>query len=422
MEFYEIRRAYKKFENKVPCMLYQPVLADEKSKVAVILEHSDDDYFDFVPAKELAKRGYSCFVSNVTDPKESLDQKIEELSCVVEYAKNYPGIEKVILLGHSGGATLMSAYQSIAENGPDIFRDDKKIIKLDDMGEKRPADGVMLLDANFGNGVMSLLSLDPSIVDETDGMRRNPKLDLFNPENGYDEKGCHFSAEFLNEYKKGQAERMNRLIDYARERVFQIERGKGKFVDDEPMFIPGGTQYAPCNKIINQMTDFFSHTEGKWDLIGKNGEITNQTVNSVRIMRPGILTAERCHFGALTTTVKCFLKSSAVRALDDFGYDESTLKGVDWESSYCCTTGNVAYISRPMLIMGMTGSYEYIAAEHIYKRAVKSLDKTLAFVKGASHNFVPAFESESEPGEFGDTVKNCFDFVDRWIYERYIDR
>lgn len=422
MEYYEIRRAYKKFDNRVPCMLYQPVLAVEKSKVAVILEHSDDDYFDFVPAKELAKRGYSCFVSNVTDPKESLDKKIEELSCVVCYAKNYPGIEKVILLGHSGGATLMSAYQSIAENGPDIFRDEKKIIKLDDMEEKTPADGVMFLDANFGNGVMSLLSLDPSIVDDRDGIRRNSKLDLFNPENGYDEKECHFSEDFINEYKKGQAKRMNRLIEYARERVLQIESGRGQFVDDEPMLIAGGTQFAPCNKIINQVPKFFSHTKEKWDLIQKNGEIENRIVNSVRVARPGALTSERYHFGALQTTVKCFLKSSAVRALDDFGYDESTLRGIDWESSYCCTTGNVAYIKKPMLIMGMTGSYEYIASEHIYKRAVKAEDKTIAFVHGASHNFVPATECENEPGEFGDTVKNCFDYVDKWLSDRYVNR
>lgn len=419
-EYYNIKKTYRKFENRVPCMLYEPEEYTDKCKIGVILEHSDDDYFDFAPAIALAKRGYRCFVSNVTDSRKTLDDKLVELGSVVDYARKYPNIEKIILLGHSGGATLMSAYQSVAENGVKIFQDSGRIVPIDDIGEKYPADGLMLLDSNFGNGVMSLLSLDPSIKDETSGLDRNPKLDLFNPLNGYDEKGCNYSNEFIKDYWRGQADRMNRLIEYALERYLYIKQGKGRFVDDEPMFIPGGTQYAPCNKIINQVPKYFSHTKSPQILIHSDGSTTNEIVKSVRIMRPGMLTAERCEFGALFTTVKTFLKSSAVYALEDFGYDESTLYGVDWTSSYCVTTGNIQNISAPLLLMGMTGSYEYIAAEHIFERAVKATDKTIAFVEGASHNFVVASECEKTPGQYGDTVKNCFDYVDKWIEKRFL--
>ena len=82
---------------------------------------------------------------------------------IVKYAREYPGVEKVVLFGHSGGATLMSGYQAIAEKGNGFFRQGRQIIGLDEMEEFITADGVMLIDANFGNGVMTLLPLDPAV-------------------------------------------------------------------------------------------------------------------------------------------------------------------------------------------------------------------------------------------------------------------
>lgn len=64
--------------------------------------------------------------------------------------------------------------------------------------------------------------------------------------------------------------------------------------------------------------------------------------------------------------------------------------------------------------LGMTGSYEFLAAEQIYEN-IKSENKTMAFVEGASHNFVPQEDAENYPGQFGDTVKICFDYVANWL-------
>jgi hypothetical protein len=71
-----------------------------------------------------------------------------------------------------------------------------------------------------------------------------------------------------------------------------------------------------------------------------------------------------------------------------------------------------------MLIMGMSGGYEFLAAEVIYEKAQKTTDKTIAFVEGATHNFVPEEATEQFPGQYGDTVGNCFDFVAKWIVEK----
>ena len=80
-------------------------------------------------------------------------------------------------------------------------------------------------------------------------------------------------------------------------------------------------------------------------------------------------------------------------------------------------------VSGPLLVMGMTGGYEFIAAEIIYENTKKIADKTIAFVEGATHVFSTAKDSEEYPGQFGDTVKTTFDYVDKWLSKkgRFID-
>ena len=412
----EIRRTYCGLgeRGRVPCMIYEPANPAKRKRVGIVLMHSDDNYLEFLPAPELASRGYIVAAAAVSSPGELLEEKIWELGEVVALLRNDPGVSKVVLFGHSGGATLMSAYQSIAENGPEIFRRDR-LLSIGEVGDTPPADGVMLLDSNFGNGVMSLLSLDPSVTDEETGMRRIAALNLFSPENGYDPYGCHYTPEFTARFLRAQAERMNRIIDFCEERVAMIGRGMGRFADDEPLLVPGGVQTAPCNKLFPQLPEVFSHTRRAYPLIHAGGSVENTVIPCRRVFRKGRDTLTSCREGALSTTVKNFLESSAVRVdPDTYRYDASELHGIDWTSSFCVTVGNAENLTVPMLLMGMTGSYEYIAAEHILEHAVRAKDKTIAFVEGASHNFTPAKEAERWPG------KNCFDFADRWLSERFL--
>jgi hypothetical protein len=57
-----------------------------------------------------------------------------------------------------------------------------------------------------------------------------------------------------------------------------------------------------------------------------------------------------------------------------------------------------------------------LASETIYENAA-STDKTIMFVEGASHLFTTASQFERFPGEFGDTQKTTFDYVDKWLSE-----
>jgi hypothetical protein len=72
-------------------------------------------------------------------------------------------------------------------------------------------------------------------------------------------------------------------------------------------------------------------------------------------------------------------------------------------------------VAAPLLVMGMTGGYEFLAAEIIHENTPKITDKTIAFVEGATQTFDTAKDCEKYPGQFGDTVKTMFDFVDGWL-------
>ena len=61
-----------------------------------------------------------------------LDRILTDARSAVAYLRQYAGIQKVILFGHSGGATLMTAYQLIAENGVKACQGSEKLTKCGD--------------------------------------------------------------------------------------------------------------------------------------------------------------------------------------------------------------------------------------------------------------------------------------------------
>lgn len=398
-------------------VLYEPVVPVEKSRVGIIVVHSDEDYSTFPIGGELAKRGYRTLCGQVSSSKSTLDAKITDIKNCVEFFHHYEGVEKVILMGHSGGATLMSAYQAAAENGVKIFQGEEMLICCSLQEELPAADGVMLLDSNWGNGSMTLFSIDPAVVEEGNGVKLDPELDIFNPANGYSPQGSEYSESFLKKYFKAQAERNNALVKNALERLHAIESGKGRFVDDEPFIVAGGEQFAPCNKLIPEDTRLVSHTKEAHLLLRADGANTTDIVRCVR--RPHFDESLTPSIGAcMIGTVRDYLTNRAVLAGADYGIFTDGAKGIDWNRTYNCTPGNIRHISAPLLLMGMTGSYEYLASEELYRNA-KSADKTICFVEGAGHNFFVQKDTEHYPGEYGDTAKVVFDYADEWMEGRF---
>lgn len=405
---------------RVPGVLYLPPEPDERNRIGVLVMHSDEDYLSFPTGKELAKRGYTVLCANV-QVKEGIFfsqiEKMDDVAAALKYLKSLSGIRKTVLMGHSGGGTLMTSYQNLTENGPRYFQSEKMIYPYPELHEVYPpADGLMLFDSNWGNAVMQLFSLDPAVTDDENGAKIDSELDLFNPQNGFDPEGSHFSDAFIRRFQEAQGRRNMRLLKKAEERLEKIQAGKGDFEEDEPFIIAGAAQGFRNNKLFAQDIRLMSHTRDPHTLIHPDGSRTCEIIRSVRHAENPESLSGNLREGARIMTVRNFLSSYAIRTEDDYSFGEDGTAGIDWESCYASPVGNAEKIRVPLLAVGMTGGWEYLASETIFDHS-GSTDKTIAFVEGATHKFTPAVQCESYSGEFGDTMKTLHDFADSWLSE-----
>ena len=401
---------------RVPGVLYEPA-GEEKKPVAVLVMHSDEDYLTFPTGEELAARGFTVLCANVMNKEGIIYTQIEKtkaMKMAVEYLRSVPYVKKVVLMGHSGGGTLVSSYQAVAENDPGIFQGADMIYPWPNGEELPAADGVMLLDSNWGNAVMQLFSLDPAVEDENSGMMRSADLDCFLSENGFDPKGARYSEDFVEKYQKAQGKRNSCILEYALIRLLLLEEGRANFSDDEPLLIPGGAQSFFNNKLYAQDPRLLSHTVGEYLLLHPDGKRSREVIRSLRGPENPVCYTDSYWEGARMLSVRTYLSSYAVRTEEDYGFDESRVWGIDWSSTYASPVGNMEHVHVPTLVMGMTAGWEFLASETIYEHAA-SKDKTIAFVKGATHKFNPAKHLESYPGEFGDTMKTLHDYVAEWL-------
>ncbi len=417
----EIKNTFVRLDNGVPGVLYEPMVPGDKSHIGILEMHTEADHLTFSAGPELATRGYRVLCANTSTSKRGFisdddeDTMILNVSKGVAYLRKYPGIQKVVLIGQSGGGGLMTIYQNIAQNGVSACNGPEKIIKCPDSLKGLPAaDGLILLDSTFGTGGMSLFSLDPAVVSEEHPQVLNPRLDSYNPENGFDPNGSTYNDKFVKRFFYKTQERMNELIDKALHRLEKINAGKGRYTDDEPFVVTGGSYKAVNNRLFMTDLRFWAHTRNPYPLLTKDGETEPQIIYSVRVPKNTASPTPSLNNGALTTSVRRFLSTFAVRANKDFGYDEDSIYGIDYESSYDNTPGAIDGVTVPLLQLGMTGSHEYFMSETIFERA-QSVDKTLAYVEGASHGLTTCTACEQYPGEFGNTLKTTYDYVDSWL-------
>jgi hypothetical protein len=76
------------------------------------------------------------------------------------------------------------------------------------------ADGFIVIAAHPGEGQFLLARLDPSVVDESNPTAVNPRLDMYNPKNGYrpiKDGPSRYSKDFLAEFRAAQKARCERI-------------------------------------------------------------------------------------------------------------------------------------------------------------------------------------------------------------------
>lgn len=158
-----------------------------------------------------------------TDSALIMEKVLADLGAVVADAKDRLGYRRVVLAGWSGGGSLSLYYQQQAAALGLV-----------------PADAIMLLAAHVSRHGTLTEWLDASILDESDPARRDPDLDLYNPDNPNQPP---YTPEFLARYRQAQIDRNRRITAWVKEKLAELEaQGRG---GEEFCFVVHGTMADP---------------------------------------------------------------------------------------------------------------------------------------------------------------------------------
>ena len=191
-----------------------------KPKVAMIATHYQIDFSEHYLADYMATRGIGFLGWNTRfrgfESSFVLDHALVDIGVGVRWLRDVAGAETVVLLGNSGGGSLMAAYQSQSV--------DPNVTPLDGMRaaagvtELTPADGYIASAAHPGRPDVLTAWMDAAVVDENDPVATNPDLDLFDEHNG-----PPYSAEFVEHYRAAQIARNDAVTDWAQAELRRVQ-------------------------------------------------------------------------------------------------------------------------------------------------------------------------------------------------------
>jgi hypothetical protein len=192
-------------------------------KVACIATHYNVDFSEHYLAEPLAERGIGFLGWNTryrgNEAFFLLEHALIDIGAGVRWLRDEAGADVVVIVGNSGGGSLMGAYQSQATD-PSI----EATVGLplpDAVLDLPPADLYISVNAHPGRPEVLTAWMDPAVTDETDPLSVDPALDMFDPAHG-----PPYPPDFVERYRTAQVARNDRITAWARAELDRLHAAR----------------------------------------------------------------------------------------------------------------------------------------------------------------------------------------------------
>jgi pimeloyl-ACP methyl ester carboxylesterase len=330
-----------------PCQGLYWTLSGKRPRVALIANHYNVDFAEHYSASYFAERGFGFLGWNTryrgAEDLFHLEHALIDIGAGINWLRGQ-GVEKIVLLGNSGGGSLMAAYQAEA-TAPTLAASAKGVM-ADALSSLPRGDLYISLNAHPGRPEVLTNWMDASVMDETDPTKTDAALDPFNKDNG-----PPYGADFIARYRAAQIARNNRITAFAQT---ELERLNAAGIPDRifPLF---------------------------------------RTWADLRFMDPAIDPSDRPSPG-------CYAGNPAQANRSPFGIGRAnTLRA--WlsmwslQTSQCQGAPQLAKLSVPALVVQSMGDMGVFPSDaHKIFESIAAKNKTLEFLPGA-HYFEDAEEN-----------------------------
>lgn len=161
------------------------------------------------------------------DAPLEMENVVLDLGACVKDAKQRLGYKQVVLLGWSGGGSLMAGYQAEAE---------KPVVQRTAAGEDTPlagaaliaGDALMLVASHRSRHQLLTGQIDPSVLDERDPETRDAALDIYDPANPAQPP---YAPDFVVRYRAAQIARNRKISEWAKAKLAEL-KAKGREHDE----------------------------------------------------------------------------------------------------------------------------------------------------------------------------------------------
>ena len=365
--------------------IYWTPAANPHPKVAVVATHPRSDFSFHHAFPDLLDAGYACLGANMRTVNNDMDCQHESLlldvAAWLRWLRGERGVERIVLLGNSGGGSLFAFYQAQAKAAPaqrHAASPGGRPVPLP--AEDMPvADAMIFMAAHTGQGLIVAGTIDPAVVDEHDPLRSNPALDMYDPRNGFrpPPQWTEYDEDFITRYRAAQRERVLRLD--ARARAMIDDARDAASIRDGEAFesLPATARRAIEARAAFSPVMVIYRTMANLNYVDRRLDPSNRGYG--------------CLFGERPDTMNFALRGFA-RVVTPHGW-LSTWSGL---SSRANVPANAPAITEPSLVINAGRDLDVYPDTHSRRTfdALSSPDKTYWEFPDALHYFEPAHEGD----------------------------